>query len=77
MKMMAIRSGKGRLIGKTVMIIAAAAAFVWLHKHGMSPVVAALVLLFLRSILRFLFRTMCCLMTLVVLVAIIVFLFSL
>lgn len=78
MKTMAIKpaADKMRLLRKVVMVLAAAAAFVWLHKHGMSPVLAALVLLFLRSVIRFLFRMICCLMTLAVLIALIMFLLS-
>lgn len=65
-----------RLIVKIATIILAATAFIWLHKHGMSPVVAALAVVFLRSIFRFLFKAACCLMTLAVLIGIIVFLLS-
>lgn len=72
--MSAGKAGYGRWIKAIVPAAIAAIVFSGLHKHGISPIWAAVAILFFRGIFRFMYGAVCLLVTAVTVICILILL---
>lgn len=72
--MSAGKAGYGRWIKAIVPAAIAAIVFIGLHKHGISPIWAAVAILFFRGIFRFMYGAVCLLVTVATVICILILL---
>ena len=65
---------KRKWIGKILLVLAAALFFNYLYTHGVSPVWAAVAIMFCKGVFRFIYAIACLVVTLAIIFAILSFL---